>query len=166
MAKRRAWLWIIGGIAAAGLLMLVAVAGAGIYFVSRHVDAATTTGADATNAFATVTTRFEKRRPLFDLDDQGQPHQVVPLSSLPTSDTPPSALMIQIWEPDDQKLIRLSLPFWLLRLGPDQMRVSRQERGFDLKRLELDFGELQRIGPSLVLDHRDQDGMRVLLWTE
>jgi hypothetical protein len=113
-----------------------------------------------------VTTRFDQRRPLFELDDHDQPRLVAPLSSLPTSDTVPSSLMIQVWDPDDQKLVRLTLPFWLLRLGPDHMRVSRNRHGFDFNRLHLDIGELQRIGPALVLDHRDQDGLRVLLWTE
>lgn len=166
MAKRRTWLWIIGGVAAGGLLLLIAVAGAGVYFISRHVSASTSTGAEASSTFETVTKRLGARRPLFELDDQDRPHLVVPLASLPAADTRSSALMIQIWEPDNEKLIHLSLPFWLIRLGPEKMRVSRKDHGFDFDRFSLDVAELERIGPTLVLDHRDQDGGRVLLWTE
>lgn len=166
MAKRRTWLWIIGGLAAAGLLLLVAVAGAGVYFVSSHVNAETTSGADASDAFEIVTAGFANRRPLYELDAQERPQLTTPLASLPTAPRPPTSLMVQAWNPDESRLLRLSLPFWLLRLGPDQIRASRQRPGFDFNQLELDISELERVGPALVFDYRNEDGERVLLWTQ
>jgi len=166
MAKRRTWLWIIGGVAAAGLLALVAVAAAGVYFVSRHVQADTSTGAQAVEAFDRVTANFAGGRALYELDARERPHLITPLHSLPTSSSPPSALMVQAWDPDNERLVRLALPFWFLRFGPDNMRVSRREHGFDFHQLQLDIDELERIGPALVIDYRNQDGVRVLLWTE
>lgn len=166
MAKRRTWLWIIGGVAATGLLVLVAVAGAGVYFVSRHVQSEPSTGADAVREFDRVTTDFANRRALYELDTNEHPQLTTPLSSLPTSPSKPSSLMVQAWDPEKERLFRLSLPFWLLRLGPDHVRASRTERGFDVHALELDVNELERIGPALVLDYRNQDGARVLLWTK
>jgi len=74
--------------------------------------------------------------------------------------------MVQAWNPEDERLVRLSLPFWLLRFTPDKMRTSRREGRFDMHELQLDIPELERIGPALVLDYRNQDGVRVLLWTE
>lgn len=166
MANRRTWLWIVVGVAAGGLFLLVAVAGAGIYFVSQHVEARTSTGGEATSAFAAVASRFEGQRALYEVDDQDRPHLVVPLSSLPAAGEAPSSLMVQAWNPDDQKMIRLSLPIWLLRLGPDHVKFSRHKGDFDFDRLRLDFDELERIGSALVLDYRGRDGVRVLLWTE
>jgi hypothetical protein len=166
MAKRKTWLWIVGGVAATGLLGLIAVAGAGVYFVSRHVQAQDSTGPQALDAFERITADFANRRALYELDPQERPHLTTPLSSLPTSSTRPTSLMVQAWDPEQERLVRLSLPFWLLRLGPEQMRVSRREHGFDFHQLELDINELERIGPALVLDYRNQDGVRVLLWTK
>lgn len=166
MAKRRTWLWIIGGVAVAGLLALIVMAGASVYFVSSHVQSETLTGAGAIDAFDRITAGFGNRRPLYELDTQERPRLSTPLSSLPTASAKPASLMVQAWNPDDERLMRLSLPFWLLRLGPDHLRVSRQQKGFDFNQLELDVNELERIGPAIVLDYRNQDGVRVLLWTE
>lgn len=166
MAKRRTWLWIIGGVAAAGLLAIVAVAGAGIYFVSRHVHAEPSTGASALVAFEQVTAAFTNRRALYELDAEERPQLTTSLSTLPTSPTSPTSLMVQAWDPERERLVRLSLPFWLLRFGPEHMRASKREHGFDFHQLQLDIAELERIGPALVLDYRNQDGVRVLLWTE
>ena len=60
----------------------------------------------------------------------------------------------------------INLPFWILRMGHRRMPVGRRERGFDLNRLNLDVDELERIGPALVFDFRNQDGVRVLVWTQ
>lgn len=166
MAKRRTWLWIIGGVAATGFLALVAVAGAGVYFVSRHVQSEVSTVTEAVQAFDAVTADFSSRRALYELDANEHPQLTAPLSSLPTSPSRPSSLMVKVWDPEKERLIDLSLPFWLLRLGPDHMRASHRHRGFDVHALELDVNELQRIGPALVLDYRNQDGVRVLLWTK
>ena len=45
------------------------------------------------------------------------------------------------------------------------MRIAHGANGFDFERLNLDVDELERIGPALVFDFRNQDGARVLLWT-
>jgi len=37
---------------------------------------------------------------------------------------------------------------------------------FDIKRLNLDIDELQRVGPLLVFDYRATSGERVLIWTQ
>ncbi len=166
MAKRRTWIWIIGGLAATGLLAVVALAGAGIYFVSRHVHAETTSSAQAITSFDEVTGAFQGRRPLYELDPQDRPVLTTEVAALPSASVPASSLMVQAWKPDDQRLLRLSLPFWLLKFRPDHLRVSGDRGDFDLHGLQLDIEQLARIGPALVLDYRNQDGVRVLLWTK
>ena len=79
-----------------------------------------------------------------------------------TADT----LYMLAWDPDQSRLVRVSLPFWLLRIGRHKVRVMREANGFDFQRLNLDVDELERIGPALVFDFRNQDGVRVLLWTQ
>lgn len=166
MAKRRTWIWIIVGVAAAGLLAVVALAGASVYFVSRHVHAETTSSAQAILSFDEVAGTFQGRRPLYELDPQDRPVLTAELAALPSAPLPSSSLMVQAWKPEDERLVRISLPFWLLKFSPDRLRVSGDRGNFDLHRLQLDIAQLERIGPALVLDYRNQDGVRVLLWTK
>lgn len=166
MATRKTWFWIIGGACGTVVLLLLATAGAGIYFISRHVQAQPSTSVDALDAFDTVTRSFGGRRALYELDAQERPHLTTELSSIPSATVTPSALMVQAWNPEEQRLVRVTLPLWLLRLGPEHLRVSKHDGNFDFSRLSLDLAELERIGPALVLDYRNQDGVRVLLWTK
>ncbi|MFO7303018.1 MAG: hypothetical protein DIU54_011430 [Acidobacteriota bacterium] len=164
---RRTWLWILVAAAAVGLIVIIGAAAASIVFVSRHVEAHSTTPADALAAFEQVRARFENG-PLYEFDADDRPFAAVELSSLPTSSVHPSSLMIQAWNPRQERLVRMSLPFWLLRLAPDDMRFSKpgHDHGFDFHQLNLDVRELERIGPALVIDYRNEDGVRVLLWTD
>jgi len=85
---------------------------------------------------------------------------------LPTSKVKPQDLKILAFDPEKQRLVKVSLPFWLLRLGKQKIDVMNDEPGFDLERLNLDVAELERIGPALVFDFRSHEGVRVLLWTQ
>jgi hypothetical protein len=73
-----------------------------------------------------------------------------------------------VWEPEQQKLVRLNIPFWLLRMTKDRpMRLSggRNEEG-DPIRLRITTGDIERYGPGLILDYRDATGKRVLIWAQ
>jgi hypothetical protein len=61
--------------------------------------------------------------------------------------------------------VKISLPFWLLRMGRRKIDVGK-DAGFDLDRLNLDVNELERIGSMLVFEHRAPSGERVLIWTQ
>jgi hypothetical protein len=71
------------------------------------------------------------------------------------------------FDPDEEKVVRMDLPFWLLRL---QMRGTRFDVGggnnIDLARLRLTVEDLERYGPTLILDHKKSDGSRVLIWSQ
>lgn len=165
MATRRSWVWIVCAAFGTGVFVLVAAAGAGVYFVSQHVASEASTDTKALDAFEAVTTGFRGRRPLYELDAQDHPRLTTELSSLPTAPVKPATLMVQAWNPENQRLVRLSLPLWLLKLGPEHVRMSNKG-DFDFSRLSLDLDQLERIGPAIVLDYRNQDGVRVLLWTK
>jgi hypothetical protein len=165
MATRKTWIWIVCAAFGAGVFVLVAMAAASVYFVSKHVESSASTNAQALDAFDSITGAFPGRRALYELDAQEHPHLTAELSSIPTASVRPTALMVQAWNPENQRLIRLTLPLWLLKLGPEQVQVSSKHE-FDFRKLSLDINELERIGPAIVLDYRHQDGGRVLLWTK
>jgi hypothetical protein len=75
----------------------------------------------------------------------------------------PSALHILVWAPDEEKIVRLSLPLWLLRLAPDGMKIDVDD--VDLRDLRLSIADLERAGPGPLLI-RNTPRSRVLVWTE
>ena len=167
MATRRTWIWVLCGAAGIGLVALVVVAGSGIYFVSHHIHAEQSNAPEAIRAFDSVLAGMGGTpRALYELDASDQPHLTRPLADWPTGTHRPDTLWMLAWDPEQDRLIRVSLPFWVLRMGHRRMPVGRKERGFDLNRLNLDVDELERIGPALVFDFRNQDGVRVLVWTQ
>ncbi|MEZ5319845.1 MAG: hypothetical protein R2752_20755 [Vicinamibacterales bacterium] len=165
MASRRTWLWIIVGGIAAIVLVLFLIAGAGVYFVANHIDTAPASSAEAISRFEEARAPFKDAKPLFEVDDHDRPRLTRELSSLPTSPTRPSQLWILAYDPDDERTVQISLPFWLLKLGRRNLDINA-DRGFDLERLHLDVNELERVGPLLLFDHRSTAGDRVLLWTK
>lgn len=166
MATRRTWLWIVVAVLAAGLITVIVVAGAGIYFVSKRVHATRAAAPDALRSFDQVTATFGARRPLYEVSAAREPELTTPFTSLPTAPARATDLWVQAWDPDQERLVKLSLPLWLLRYGDRKMRVIRDEGGLPIRELQLDADELGRIGPAIVLDYRKPNGLRVLLWTE
>jgi hypothetical protein len=156
---------VLIGLFATGLVVLVAAAGAGIYYVTRHVQAEPSSSADAIREFDAVKQSFANARPLYEMDRADHPRATKPLSSLPTAPTPPKDLRVLVWDPDQERVLKLSLPFWMLRLGKQKFSLP-QGQGVDLDRFDLDLGQLERIGPALVVDYRHAEGARVLLWTQ
>jgi hypothetical protein len=165
MATAKTWIWIIVGFVAVCVVGLFAIAGAGVYFVASHIDTERASSVDAMQAFDDARAAFKDQQPLFELDDNERPHMLRDPSDLPSSSVRPKELVIMAWDSDEERLIKLALPFWLLRLGGREIEIN-DGHGFDLNRLDLDVEELERIGPTLVFDYRDSSGERVLLWTQ
>jgi hypothetical protein len=166
MASRKTWLWVLVGICAMGLVVLIAAAGAGVYYVTRHVQSEASSSAEAIRTFDAVKTAFADKRPLYELDRGEQPRATRPLSSLPTAKVPPKDLWVLVWDPENERVIKLSLPFWMLRVGKQKFSLPQGHGGVDLDHLDLDLKQLERIGPALVIDYRHPEGARVLLWTQ
>jgi hypothetical protein len=165
MATRKTWVWVVVGVAGMGLVTLMAVAGSGVYFVSHHVHSEHATSPDAIRSFQSVITSLGSPRPLYELDVTEEPRLARPFSEIPSAATRSDTLWVLAFDPDQDRLVRVSLPFWLLRIGSRKVRIMHGANGFDFERLNLDIDELERIGPALVFDYRNQDGARVLLWT-
>ena len=162
----KTWLWIIGGFAVLFVLGLVALAGAGLYFVTRHIDTRTATSSQALREFDDARERFRTAQPLIEVDALDRAHATRTLTALPTSPTKPASLKLLAWDPTEDRLVRMDLPFWILRLGREKLDILQDGHDLDLAQLDLDFAELERIGPALVLDHRTPSGERVLIWTQ
>jgi hypothetical protein len=62
--------------------------------------------------------------------------------------------------------VRLKIPFWLLRLKSGGSHVNFNGRRMDLEDLKLSVEDLERFGPTLIVDHSGNDGKRVLVWSQ
>jgi hypothetical protein len=165
MATAKTWLWIIVGFIGICVLGLVLVAGAGIYFVSHHISVQKASSPQALRSLDVTRARFDTK-PLIEIDAFDHPREGRAVAGLPTSPVTPTNLFVLAWNPDDGKLARVSVPFWVLRLGRRKIDVLKSSRGFNFESLNLDVAELERIGPALVLDYRTPSGERVLIWTQ
>ena len=162
--KKRTWLWIVLACIGVCVIAMFVIAGAGMYFVTKHINISRASSSDALHSFDDARNAFKDQQPLFILDNRERPREARPLTELPNGEIKPENLWILAWDPDEEKLVKLSLPFWLLRMGRKKMTVM-EGGGFDLERLNIDWRELERIGPALVFDLKSPRGERVLIWT-
>jgi hypothetical protein len=165
MATAKTWLWIILGFVGVCVLGLSVVAGAGVYFVSKHVNIRATSSATALQTFDAARATFKSEQPLLEMDAFERPREVRHIADLPTSPVKPSDLHVLVWKASDNRLVNVSVPFWILRLGKQKMDFG-DSNGFNFDRLHLNPADLERIGPALVLDYRPASGERVLIWTQ
>jgi hypothetical protein len=164
MAKVRTWVWIVAGVIGLGILGIVAMAAAGLWFVRSHVDVRPTTLTAASGDFDAVRARFSAQKPLIELDDHGE--FVRANTDRPAGTTLPQTLTVMAFDPDEEKVVRVDLPFWLLRLKTGGSRISVGGGDVDLAKLRLTVEDLEHFGPTLIVDHKDSKGARVLVWTQ
>ena len=164
MAKVKTWVWVVIGIVALGILGIVAMAAAGLWFVRSHVDIRTSTVAAVATDFDGVRARFTGQKPLIELDDHD--NFVRANTDRPNGTQRPSNLNVMAYDPDDEKVVRMEIPFWLLRLKSGGSAFNFGSGDFDLKKLRLTVEDLEKFGPTLIVDHKDRKGARVLVWTQ
>jgi hypothetical protein len=160
----KTWVWVVIGVVVVGILGVIGMAAAGLWFVKSHVDIRPTTTASASADFQTIRARFVNQRPLIELDDRG--NFLHANTDRPAGTVQPTSLNIMAFDSKDERVVRMDLPFWMLRL---KMRGSRFDVGggnVDLAKLRLTVEDLERFGPTLIVDHRGSDGSRVLIWSQ
>jgi hypothetical protein len=167
MAKKTSWGLIILGIAIFVVLVgvsLVAVAGYFVYqqFAFESLPANEQT---ARQRFETVAKRFEGQTPLLIIEN-GEP--VVNKATHRRSRRPIDALHVMVWDPTDERVITLNIPFWLIRMTSGHpIRLSSGDRDTTTApELHISADDLMRYGPGLILLHKDTSGERVIVWAQ
>jgi hypothetical protein len=167
MAKKTPWGWIIFGIVAFTMLVgvsLIAVAG---FFVYQQFAFTSTpaTERSAEQKFEEVVKRFEGQKPLLVIED-GEPVLRAPTGA--RSHVRIEALHVMVWEPNDERVVSLNIPFWLIRMtNGHPIKLSAGDRDSDARpHLKITAADLERHGPGLVLLHREPGGERVIVWAQ
>jgi hypothetical protein len=164
--KVKTWVWVVMAIVVVCILGLVAMAGIGFYFASQHINTQAASPASAAKAFEEVRARFSGQRPLIELDDRG--HFVRANTSRPPAAKvkEPEQLNVLAYDPDEGRIVRLSIPFWLLRLKTGGTSIDFNGREMDLEDLKLSVEDLERFGPTLIAEHKTPDGNHVIVWSQ
>ena len=162
--KVKTWVWVVLGIVVCGILGVIAMAAAGLWFVKSHVDIRTTTVAAATEDFQSIRQRFATQKPLIELDEHGS--FVRANTDRPAGTQQPKSLNVMAFDPRDEKVVRMELPFWILRLKSGGTKFDIGRSNVDLARMRITVEDLERYGPILILDQKDADGSRVLVWSQ
>ena len=64
------------------------------------------------------------------------------------------------------KLVKFSIPFWLLRMKSGPIRIGSYANGWDDSRVRFTIEDLERHGPGLLIDETERTEGRVLVWVE
>jgi hypothetical protein len=164
--KARTWVWIVVAVAAVCILGLITIAGVGFYFVSRHIETTEATPARAAEEFDRVKAGFAGQKPLIELDDRGRVRTAHTDRPAPANAEAPEYLHVLAFDPSDGRIVRFSLPFWLLRMKAGNATIDLNGNRMDLEDLRLTVEDLERFGPTLIVDHKAPDGDRVLVWSK
>jgi len=162
---KRTWLWIILGVFA--FLFVLAVGGAAFtaYWFSSHVEFVETPAADAARSFDEIRAKFPGQRPLIEFADGDRGTINVNESTSPSS-VRLTTLHIVAFDDGEGRMVKVDVPFWLLRMKSGPIAFSSYASGFDDNRVRLRVEDIERRGPGIVLDISERSEGRVLIWAE
>jgi hypothetical protein len=141
------------------------MAGAGFYFFSKHFDTQAATPAKAGMEFEQVKAQFLGQKPLIELDERGRFIRSNPDRPASQTRKVPAQLYVLAFDPDDERIVKVTIPFWLLRFKP-KAHVDFNGGRLDIEDLKLTVEDLERFGPTLIVDHKATSGERVLVWSQ
>ena len=70
--KVKTWVWVVLGVVVVCVLCVVAMAGVGIYYFSKHVQTRAASPANAAHDFEQIKLRFAGQKPLIERDEHGR----------------------------------------------------------------------------------------------
>jgi hypothetical protein len=167
-SSRKTWVSIvIASVIIVGMLAITVVGGTAFFFY-RHINTQFTPQENAEQEFAQTRARFAGQQPLIELTRGEEPVLHRELVGAANSRARVETLRILAYDPRAGKLVRVSVPFWLIRMAPSKNFSFFSNNGidFDSDRIHLSPEDLDRMGPGLILDQKDRRGSRVIVWTE
>ena len=165
--RLRTWIWIVVSIVVVCVLGLIAMAGAGAYYFATHIKTSEASPAVAERSFEEAKRVFADQKPLLELDDEGKVARTNTLNRPRLANAAaPEAIHVLAYDPDEGRVIRVKIPFWLLRLNSDSNITFNDNDKISLEELKITVEDLERMGPSLLVDHKSPRGDRVLVWSQ
>jgi len=165
----KTWVWVVVALAGAAVLGLIALVAAGAYVVVHQIDTKPASKMSAQEQLDAERARFGDQKPLIEIDEVGRAIHSRFDPNQPPAPVAPDVMVVMAWDPKDERLVRVRLPFWVLRLGSHNrggsLRFGSDGR-IEFERLNITVQDLERMGPALIVDHTSPRGERVLVWTQ
>lgn len=166
MATRRRWPFVVLGIAILLIVVAIGAIVATVAWFQENMDVQSTSPGEARTAFEGVRERFAGREPLLEIHD-GVPRYTTAAEGVRSGAAASlTTLNVLVWDPDDEQLTRIALPFWLLRIKSDPIRLGAYASGLDEGGVSLRPEDIEKYGPGVVLDTGAASGERVLVWAQ
>jgi len=162
---KRTWLWIILGVFGFLFVAGIGMAGFTAYWVTSHMEFVETPAPDAAKSFDEVRAKFPGQRPLIEFQD-GDRSQVTANKADTPSSVRLNTLHIIAFDDGEGRMVKVDVPFWLLRLKSGPIAFSSYASGVDDERVKLSVEDIERRGPGIVLDLAHPSEGRVLIWAE
>jgi hypothetical protein len=150
-------------------MLVITVVVVGVWAFRSMVDNSPMDETSAAKVMEDVRVRFQHAPPVLDLRPGAlmlarRPPDTQPANELKT-------LHILRWDIHEQRLSRVEVPFWLLRLSDDPIDViieaEANEGAVRMKKpSSVTVSDIERFGPALLLDGDMPDGGRLLVWSE
>ena len=167
MSKKRSWIPIVLGVIFCVFLIAAALIGAGFYYFVNHVGVETVTAQTAHEEFEKERKAFGNQEPLLILEGHKVRVNAAEKARPNKSGKRIEDIHILAWDPDEDKLARIRIPFWLLAMkSGGRIRLNSGSRVFESDELPLEIEDLERHGPGLIIDVTDREGQRVLVWAQ
>ena len=165
--KVKTWVWVVVAIVVIGVLGVIAMAGVGLYFFSQHID---DENGLSRGRRAAISSRSPSGSPVRSRSSSSTSAAITSASNTDRQPAPnaksPDELHVMAFDPDDGRIVRVNIPFWLLRMKMRGTTIDFNGNRMDLEDLRLTVEDLERFGPTLIVDHRSTSGERVLVWSQ
>ena len=148
------------------IVLACALVGVSIFgiLVSRAVTIESADANEMARRFLAARATLPSTAALVDIDDAGRVVRMRPVT--PHAPTAVTRLKALAWRAAERRLISADAAFWFVKLKGPAARYALHGTGVDLDRLHLTPGDLERLGPGVIVDHTSRDGSRLLVWTE
>jgi hypothetical protein len=153
---RRLWVVLVVGAAAIGLAVFTVLLRSAVQI--EQIDSS-----GALERFEDVHADFKGTSPLLQRDGSGR---LVRHERVRTDATTPTQLHVLAYRASQERLFQVDVPVWFLKIKGPAVEYALRDTGFDLAALGLTAGDLEHAGPGLILDEADNNGDRLLAWTE
>jgi hypothetical protein len=164
--KVKTWVWVVVAIVVVGVVGVIAMAAAGMYFFTKNIQTTEASPTVAARSFDEVKARYATQKPLIELNEDGDFKRSNMQRERPQNPPPLSAVHVMAYDTDDSRVVRVTIPFWLLRLQHGGSVINLNGRDMNLEDLKITVDDLERMGPTLIVDHTSPRGDRVLVWSQ
>ena len=163
--KAQKWLLIAVGVFVALIFLGLGAIYATVTYVQNHFQVAQhTSQEDVARAFDEVHKRFGDKPAFMEWKDD-RPVLNEAAAKASTTTTPLTTLHVVAYNDDDGNLVRMDIPFWLLRLKKGPINLGTSAGGWT-DRVKITVEDIERFGPGIILEASPRDRGRALLWAE